>query len=103
MDEHGIDFIAHDTEPYKVPGVSDCYQEMKEVGRFLPTLRTKSISTSDILTRILKNRRDLFERNLKKGYGRKDLNLNYLEYFYIQLRKVMIDVKRCLDNVKQDL
>jgi choline-phosphate cytidylyltransferase len=48
--------IAHDTLPYKTPEKDDCYYEFKISGRFLPTLRTEGISTSSILTRILKER-----------------------------------------------
>ena len=56
LDKHGIDFTAHDALPYVSAGKSDCYQETKESGRFLPTLRTDGLSTTDILTNILKDR-----------------------------------------------
>ena len=69
---------------------------MKLEGRFLPTLRTEGISTTDLLVRILKDREDFYERNLKKGYTRNSMNLNYFEYFYIQARGVAHNVQRCL-------
>ena len=99
MDEHKFDFIAHDTIPYLVPGQEDCYEEMKRKGRFLPTLRTEGVSTSDLLLRILKDKERYYERNLKKGYTRKDLNLTYLEYLNVQMKGVMKKIKTCL---KQD-
>ena len=37
MNKLKFDFIAHDTIPYPTPDYDDCYKEMKEVGRFLPT------------------------------------------------------------------
>lgn len=49
---------------------------MKEMGMFLPTLRTEGISTSDILLRILKDRSDLMIRNLSRGYSREEMNIS---------------------------
>ena len=96
MDKHKFDYIAHDTIPYLVPGEKDCYKEMKEAGRFMPTLRTEGVSTSDLLLRILKDRSEYYQRNLKKGYSRKDMNLNYLEYLSVQMRGVLTNVQKCL-------
>lgn len=101
MDEHGIDFVAHDTLPYAVEGSQDCYAPMKEAGRFIPTLRTEGISTTELLVRILKSREDFYERNLKKGYSRESMNLNYLEYCYIQMRGVVHNVQNCLKQEKE--
>jgi choline-phosphate cytidylyltransferase len=56
LDKHNIDFSAHDALPYVTPGASDCYKVCKDIGRFLPTLRTEGLSTTDILTNILKDR-----------------------------------------------
>ena len=88
MDDNHIDFIAHDTDPYAVGNVADCYAEMKLAGRFLPTLRTEGVSTSDVMVRILKEKEDYIDRNLKKGYSRGQMNLNYLEYAFIKYRNV---------------
>ena len=83
MNKLKFDFIAHDTIPYPTPDYDDCYKEMKEVGRFLPTKRSEGISTTCILNRILKNREDFYAKNIKKGISREEMNLSYIHYFYI--------------------
>lgn len=60
LDDHNIDFIVHDPEPYKIGDLEDCYGEMKEAGMFLPNLRTKGLSTTDLITRILKKKVSFF-------------------------------------------
>ena len=96
LNDHNIDFIAHDALPYSTADSEDCYEPMKRAGRFLATLRTPGVSTTELLIRILKDREDYYERNLKKGYSRNSMNLNYFEYFYIQARGVFHNVQRCL-------
>ena len=56
LDKYNCDFTAHDAEPYLIPGQDDCYHGIKEAGRFLATLRTSGLSTTDILSQILKER-----------------------------------------------
>lgn len=56
LDKENCDFTAHDALPYISEGVEDCYLASKKAGRFLPTLRTKGMSTTDILTQILRDR-----------------------------------------------
>ena len=73
------DFIAHDTIPYAVEGIEDCYAGFKENGFFLPTLRSEGISTSDIIKRIVADRSEYISRNLKKGQTADDLNLDLYE------------------------
>lgn len=54
--ERDIDFIVHDAAPYEVPGMGDCYADMKSSGMFLPSLRTSGVSTTDLITRVLKRK-----------------------------------------------
>merc|ERR1711935_1240595 len=54
FDRHRIDFIAHDEEPYTIGGSSDSYALPKSLDMFCATQRTEGISTSDIITRIVK-------------------------------------------------
>ena len=105
MNKQKIDFIAHDTIPYLVPDTEDCYLPMKLEGRFLPTLRTEGVSTSDLLLRILKDKQQYYARNLKKGYSRKEMNLTYMEYLSVQMNEVLRNVSHCLkgeENNKKD-
>lgn len=102
MDEKGIDFIAHDTIPYDCPGIDDVYLPMKQAGRFIATMRTEGISTSDLLTRILKDREEYYERNLKKGISRKEMNLNLPHYAFIQLKGALNNLQKCLKKAEYD-
>lgn len=52
LEEHQIDYVAHDDLPYAGSGnVADIYEPVKKLGKFLPTKRTEGISSSDIITR----------------------------------------------------
>ena len=101
IEDLNIDFIAHDAIPYIVPEAEDCYQSFKEQGRFLPTLRTEGISTSDLLVRILKERDSYAERNLKKGYSREQLNLGVFDYLLIKLKGATKDVEKSFKEIAQ--
>ena len=39
LDEHRIDFVAHDDEPYPSTGHDDVYKFVKDQGRFIATQR----------------------------------------------------------------
>jgi len=64
-------------------------------------LRTEGISTSDILVRILKDRQDHYEKMLKKGTKKEEMNLSNLEYIYIQTKGVLKVLKNCLKDDKK--
>lgn len=50
MKKHRIDYVAHDDVSY-----IGIYDKLKKQGKFLTLQRTKGISTTEIITRILKN------------------------------------------------
>jgi choline-phosphate cytidylyltransferase len=80
------DFIANSLSNSQRDISQIIYQEAIQAGRFLPMLRTKHISASDILIRVLKNKDDYIERNLKKGYTREQLNMGLLDYLLFKTR-----------------
>ena len=89
---HKIDFVVHDEEPYKVGNSCDVYGELKEKGRFVATHRTEGISTSDIVARILRNYDTYIQRNLKRGYTRKELKFS-------RTREFFLNMARCIEFV----
>jgi choline-phosphate cytidylyltransferase len=79
LDTHEIDYVAHDAEPYQSTESGDVYAFVKAQGRFLPTQRTEGISTSDLITRIVRDYDKFLRRNLERGVSAKDLNISFLK------------------------
>jgi len=87
LDRYQIDFVAHDDIPYASQGgdaqnsapIQDVYKFVKDQGRFIATKRTAGISTSDLITKIVRDYDDYIRRNLKRGISPKDLNLSFLK------------------------
>ncbi|KAF0989758.1 hypothetical protein HZS_8021, partial [Henneguya salminicola] len=92
LDEHRIDFVAHDDIPYASSESKDVYAHIKTMGMFITTQRTPNVSTSDIITRIVRNYDNYVRRNLFRGYSRYDLNLgrklNHIENMSDNLLRV---------------
>lgn len=95
LDKHKIDYVAHDDEPYAGPdGQSDVYQFVKEQGKFLTTQRTDGISTSDIITKIIKDYDLYLMRNFKRGVSRQELNVSWI-------KKNELDIKNHVNEFRQ--
>ncbi|KAM3136834.1 hypothetical protein pb186bvf_011093 [Paramecium bursaria] len=86
LEDHQIDYVAHDDIPYVTAGVEDAYAECKRLGKFKATQRTDGISTSDIIGKILLDRESYFNRNIKRGANRKELGLGLIEYWALRLK-----------------
>jgi choline-phosphate cytidylyltransferase len=72
---HRIDYVAHDDIPYADNNSQDVYSFVKKIGKFHTTQRTMGISTSDLITRIIKNYEIYLERNIKRGVTAAELNI----------------------------
>ncbi|KAJ3199388.1 hypothetical protein HK099_003193, partial [Clydaea vesicula] len=79
LDEHEIDYVAHDDIPYKADDCDDVYKFVKDQGRFIPTARTVGVSTSDLITRIVRDYDAYVRRNMDRGASRKDLNISFFK------------------------
>lgn len=67
IDTLKVDYVAHDEAPYGEKGSEDIYQFVKDQGKFLPTLRTPGVSTSELLGRIVDQyRHHNFDGKLEK-------------------------------------
>lgn len=83
LDEHDIDFVAHDALPYTDSSGSagdsgDIYAHIKQQGRFLETKRTTGVSTTELIVRIIKRYDDFISRNVKRGYSLDDMDVPLL-------------------------
>merc|ERR1719219_2110392 len=96
LEKHRIDFVAHDEAPYTLgaDAADDIYAWIKEAGRFCATQRTEGVSTSDLITRIIKNYDMYIRRQLKRGYDAKELNIN-------KVKETEIKAKMAIDNAKE--
>ncbi|KAI8073126.1 cytidylyltransferase-domain-containing protein [Gongronella butleri] len=102
IDEHRIDYVAHDAEPYGSTESGDVYSFVKEQGRFLPTERTEGISTSDLITRIVRDYDSYLRRNLERGVSAKDLNISFLKERRIRTKKSIDDLRHTIATALQD-
>lgn len=91
LDEHQIDFVAHDDSPYVSGNCADVYQFVKDQGRFLATQRTGGISTSGIITRIVCDYDTYVRRNLERGISAKELNVSFLRVSEMRMQRSMRD------------
>ncbi|CAD25880.1 CHOLINE PHOSPHATE CYTIDYLYLTRANSFERASE [Encephalitozoon cuniculi GB-M1] len=109
LQKHKIDFVAHDDIPYKGEDKDDIYKFVKDMGMFIPIRRTKGISTSGIITSIVKNYDMYVRRNLERGVSAKDLNISFLQMKRIKMSKKMnemiknVDIQREIDDIRREI
>lgn len=53
MDKYGCQYVAHGDDITRDADGNDCYQVVKDMGRFLEFKRTPNISTTDLIQRML--------------------------------------------------
>ena len=96
--EHRIDYVAHDDLPYASADSDDIYKPIKEKGMFLTTQRTEGISTSDIITKIIRDYDKYLMRNFARGATRKELNVSWFKKKRIGLQKTHQWLPHLLDE-----
>ncbi|KAG0250195.1 hypothetical protein BG011_008580 [Mortierella polycephala] len=93
LDKHKIDYVAHDDIPYKSVDSDDVYAFVKKQGCFLPTQRTDGVSTSDLITRIVKDYDQYLRRNLERGVTAKELGIGFFKEQEVKLKKSAQDIR----------
>ncbi|KAJ3369280.1 hypothetical protein GGF31_005380 [Allomyces arbusculus] len=93
IDEHQIDYVAHDDIPYAAGDVADVYAFVKAQGRFLPTKRTDGISTSDLITRIVRDYDEYLRRNLNRGVSPQELNIGYFKEKRLRVAQQVMELQ----------
>ncbi|KAF9174413.1 hypothetical protein BGX21_009912 [Mortierella sp. AD011] len=99
LDRHKIDYVAHDDDPYKPVDSDDVYAFVKNKGQFLPIQRTEGISTSDLITRIVKDYDQYLRRNLERGVSAKELGIGFFKEHEVKLKKSAKDIQ---DSIRQN-
>ncbi|KAJ1921668.1 choline phosphate cytidylyltransferase [Mycoemilia scoparia] len=67
LDKYDIDFVVHGDDITTAADGSDCYQLVKDAGRYKECKRTEGISTTELVGRMLLLTRDHHYRNLRKS------------------------------------
>lgn len=90
LKKYNIDFVAHDAAPYPQAGISDVYSIIKNMGIFIPTKRALNISTTGLITRVIKDYELYLRRQIRRGISYKDLNISLLKREKIRLEETVI-------------
>ncbi|KAF2117749.1 hypothetical protein BDV96DRAFT_401448 [Lophiotrema nucula] len=97
IEKHEIDYVAHDDIPYGADEGDDIYAPIKEKGMFLVTQRTEGLSTTGIITKIVRDYDQYIDRQLKRGTSRKELNVSWLKKNELEIKRNMAELR---DSIK---
>ncbi|KAK6950818.1 hypothetical protein Daesc_007343 [Daldinia eschscholtzii] len=97
LEKHRIDYVAHDDIPYGAAEGDDIYAPIKKAGKFLVTQRTEGVSTTGIITKIVRDYEKYIARQLKRGTSRQELNVSWLKKNELDLKRHVQDLR---DNIR---
>lgn len=96
LEKHQIDYVAHDDIPYGADEGDDIYLPIKKAGKFLVTQRTEGLSTTGIITKIVRDYDQYIQRQFKRGASRQELNVSWL-------KKNELDIKRNVSELRDSI
>ncbi|CCC13089.1 unnamed protein product [Sordaria macrospora k-hell] len=99
LEEHKIDYVAHDDIPYGADEGDDIYAPIKAAGKFLVTQRTEGVSTTGIITKIVRDYEKYIARQFKRGASRQELNVSWLKKNELDLKRHIQDLR---DNIRSN-
>ncbi|KAI9796533.1 MAG: hypothetical protein M1833_006097 [Piccolia ochrophora] len=99
LEEHKIDFVAHDDLPYGADEGDDIYAPVKKTGKFLVTQRTEGVSTTGIITKIVRDYEQYIARQFKRGTSRHELNVSWLKKNELDLKRHVNELR---DSIRQN-
>ncbi|KAL1839964.1 hypothetical protein VTJ49DRAFT_969 [Mycothermus thermophilus] len=99
LEKHQIDYVAHDDIPYGADEGDDIYAPIKAAGKFLVTQRTEGVSTTGIITKIVRDYEKYIHRQLKRGTTRQELNISWLKKHELELKRHVQDLR---DNIRSN-
>lgn len=99
LDEHQIDYVAHDDLPYGAAEGDDIYAPIKAQGKFLVTQRTEGVSTTGIITRIVRDYDQYISRQFKRGASRQELNVSWLKKNELEIKRHVAEIR---DNIRNN-
>ncbi|KAL9127973.1 MAG: hypothetical protein Q9175_007627 [Cornicularia normoerica] len=98
LEKHKIDYVAHDDLPYGADEGDDIYTPIKREGKFLVTQRTEGVSTTGIITKIVRDYEKYIARQLKRGTSRQELNVSWLKKNELDLKRHAIELRDSVRN-----
>ncbi|KAL2872181.1 choline-phosphate cytidylyltransferase [Aspergillus lucknowensis] len=91
--EHRIDYVAHDDLPYGAAEGDDIYAPIKAQGKFLVTQRTEGVSTTGVITRIVRDYDRYISRQFKRGASRQELNVSWLKKNELEIKRHVSELR----------
>ena len=84
LNDHEIDYVARDDEPL-AKGKADDYEFIKRQGKFLVTQRTRNISTTGLISRVIRDYDEYILRQLRRGVSRHEMRITWFKQFKLQV------------------
>ncbi|KAL8972615.1 MAG: hypothetical protein Q9183_000449 [Haloplaca sp. 2 TL-2023] len=98
LEQHEIDYVAHDDLPYGADEGDDIYAPIKKQGKFLVTQRTEGVSTTGIITKIVRDYEKYIARQFKRGTSRQELNVSWLKKNELDLKRHVMELRESVRN-----